>query len=83
MISKTHNAFVEGREILDVVLVVNEAIDLILKSNKGDVACKLDLEKAYVDWSFLSSVMSKMGFEVKWIKLDILVHFNSMLPSHC
>ena len=30
--------------------------------------CKLDLEKAYdhADWSFLHSVMSKMGFGVKW-----------------
>ena len=85
MISKAHTAFVEGREILDVVLVANEAIDSILKSNRGDVTCELDLEKAYdhVDWSFLRSFMSKIGFEVKWIKLDILVHFNSVLLSHC
>ena len=47
VISKVQYAFVEGTQILDAVLVANEAIDLILKSNRGAVVCKLDLEKAY------------------------------------
>ena len=37
----------EGRQILDVVLVANEVINLILKSNEGAVMYKLDIEKAY------------------------------------
>ena len=70
VVSKAQNAFVEGRQILNVVFVVNEVIDSILKSNEGAVMCKLDIENAYdhVDWSILFSVMSMMGFGEKWIR---------------
>ena len=36
-----------GRQILDAVLIANEAIDLILKNNECGILCKIDLEKAY------------------------------------
>ena len=70
MVSKAQNAFMEGRQILNVVFVVNEVIDSILKNNEGAVMCKLDIEKTYdhVDWSILFSVMSMMGFGEKWIQ---------------
>ncbi|RVX07436.1 hypothetical protein CK203_022574 [Vitis vinifera] len=45
VVSRAQNAFMEGRQILDVVLVANEVIDLILKSNEGAVMCKLDIKK--------------------------------------
>ena len=68
VISKAQNAFVEGRQILDAILVANEAIDSILKSSRGAFVCKLDLEKAYdhVDWSFLRSVMSVYNGLIHW-----------------
>ena len=57
----------EGRQILDAVLIANEAIDSILKNNELGILCKLDIEKVYdhVDWSFLLIVMQKMGFGEK------------------
>ena len=70
VILKAQNAFVEGRQILDAVLVANEAIDSIVRGNSSAVLCKLDLEKAYdhVDWSFLLSVLTKMGFRERWVR---------------
>ena len=64
VISLSQNAFVEGRQIMDAILIANEAIDSILKSNNGAILCKLDIEKAYdhMDWSFLLAVLGKMGF---------------------
>ena len=70
VVSKAQGAFVEGRQILDAVLIANEVIDSIFKNNESGILCKLDIEKAYdnVDWTFILTVMQKMGFREKWIK---------------
>ena len=68
MVSSSQNAFVEGRQILNAVLIANEAIDSMLKRNESEVLCKLDMEKAYdhINWNFLLLVMQQVGFEEKW-----------------
>ena len=86
VISLSQNAFVEGRQIMDAVLIANEAIDPIMKSNRGVILCKLNIEKAYdhVDWSFLLAVLGKMGFGGKWcrwIKLCLSIVSFSVLVN--
>ena len=64
----SQNVFMERRQIMDAVLIANEAIDSILKSNRGAILCKLDIEKAYdhVEWYFLLAMLEKMVFGKKW-----------------
>lgn len=46
VISKFYNAFIEGKQILDAVLVANELVDSMLKSNACGVMCKLDTKRS-------------------------------------
>ena len=45
VISKSQNAFVEGRQILDAVLITNEIVDSTLRRKKCGLIYKLDIEK--------------------------------------
>ncbi|KAL4360430.1 hypothetical protein GQ457_04G021670 [Hibiscus cannabinus] len=73
-ISENQSAFLKGRLISDNILIAYELIHYLssskIGSNKG-VALKLDMEKAFdrVEWTFLCSVMLRVGFHPDWVAL--------------
>ena len=69
VISDSQQAFIQGRQILNTVLIASEALNSRLKDNKSGLLLKMDIEKAFdhVNWDFLMEVMSKMGFGHRWI----------------
>ncbi|CAJ2647905.1 unnamed protein product [Trifolium pratense] len=79
-------AFVQGRRILDGILVANEVVDEARKSKKELFLFKVDFEKAYdsVDWGYLDAVMGRMGFPTlwrKWIKECVCTATASVLVN--
>jgi len=73
VVSDSQSAFIKGKQILDGILVANEAVDEARRMNKELLLFKVDFEKAYdsVDLKYLDSVMANMNFSViwrKWIK---------------
>ena len=71
VISKPQNAFVKGRQILDLVFIAYECLDSRIKVGNPSLLCKLDMEdmeKAYdhMDWKFLLYLLRRCGFGEKW-----------------
>jgi len=69
-ISSSQSAFIEGRQILDAVLVANEVVDDYKRRRLEGVLFKVDFEKTYdyVDWNFLDFMLESKGFGSRWRK---------------
>ena len=51
-------------------MIANEGINSYIRYGISGILCKLDIEKAYdhVSWSFLLTILEKIGFPNKWRK---------------
>lgn len=73
IISPNQSAFIPGRLITDNALIAFECIHTIQQKSRtwsNFCAYKLDLAKAYdrVDWTYLKSVLLKLGFHSTWVR---------------
>jgi len=70
VIRPTQTAFMQGRHILEGVLILHETIHELHRKKMDGVLLKLDFEKAYdkVQWPFLQQVLRMKGFGSLWCK---------------
>lgn len=68
LISINQSTFVGGRNIMDGVVILNEAIEEAKRRKLERVFFKIDFAKAYdsVDWNFLDMMLKGFGFCNKW-----------------
>lgn len=78
--SQKLNAFVVGKNILDLVLNAHECFACRKHSGKPWVICKLDIEKAYnhVNWNYLIFV-GRTWFWQGLEEMDLVLYFNSLV----
>jgi hypothetical protein len=92
IISRSQNAFIKGRNIMDGVLSLHEILHETKRKKKDGVILKLDFEKAYdkISWSFLFESMKQRGccdVWCNWIKQvvnigTLSVKINDTLGSY-
>lgn len=66
--NEVQSAYIEGRNILDGLLIMNEVFSWAKRSNKKIFMLKVDFEKAFdfVNYNYLDSIMEQMNFGGKW-----------------
>jgi len=66
-ILETQSAFVEGRQIIDAIIIASELVKDVRRKKQKGVVYKLDFEKAYdrINWSFLDKVLLRKGFGIR------------------
>lgn len=64
LISQEQSGFVEGRKILDGIILTQEMIHSLKQTKTPGMLIKVDLAKAYdkVSWRFLKEMLKAFGF---------------------
>ena len=65
LVSQEQSGFVEGRQILDGIILTQEMIHSLKQTKILGMLIKVDLEKAYgkFSWRFLKEVLKAFGFQ--------------------
>lgn len=69
LIGDEQSAFIQGRSILDGVVVLNEIIEDARSTKESKLLFTADFKKAYdsLDWNFVLEMLRNMNFPGKWI----------------
>ncbi|KAJ9552868.1 hypothetical protein OSB04_016913 [Centaurea solstitialis] len=68
VVSEEQSEYIEGRQILDGPLMLNEVRSWAKRSKNRGFLFKVDFEKAFdsLSWSYHDSVLEQMDFSIKW-----------------
>ena len=89
IISLEQAEFVEGRKILDGIILVHETIHSLKAMKTLGMLLKLDLSKAYdkLNWHFLAGILKAFGFMEEWtnwvmnmVSFCFLLNLGQWLP---
>ena len=71
VVKPIQTAFMQGRNILDGVVILHETVHELHQNKLNGVIFKIDFEKAYdkVNWEFLQQTLRMKGFSKKWCTL--------------
>lgn len=70
IISPEQSGYVEGRQITDGIILMNEIIHSLKQSKKSGMLLKLDLSKAFdsLSWAYIQKVLLAFGFAHSWVR---------------
>ena len=68
VVRPSQTAFMQGRNILDGVAILDETVHELHRKKLNVIILKIDFEKAYdkVKWSFLQQTLRMKGFSTEW-----------------
>jgi exonuclease III len=69
VISKEQAGYVEGRQIMDNVILAHEVINSLKSTKIPGMLIKLDLSKAFdkASWQYLRAILNSFGFDQDWV----------------
>lgn len=84
LISAKQGGFVDGRKILDGVVIEIEVVHPMATSKEKTMFIKLDMAKAYdqVSWEFLQKILLTFGFTVEWVNWVLSCVTSSSFSVH-
>ena len=70
LISPKQSGFVEGRNILDGIILVQETIHSLKLNKRPSMLIKIDIEKAYdkLSWLYMNSILEAFAFGREWVE---------------
>jgi hypothetical protein len=69
VISKEQVGYVEGRQIIDIVILAHEVINSLKSKKTPGMLIKLDLSKAFdkASLQYLRAILNSFGFDQNWV----------------
>jgi len=70
LISPEQSGYVEGRQILDGIILTHEIIHSLKQNKQPGMILKLDLSKAFdkLSWSYIQKMLNAFGFSHMWVR---------------